>query len=172
MKPVLNEVVRPQATRPLAEMPEKELDSPQDLAPVAESPMWTPKRLSMKNPKVVYRTPVSPGVLLGTWINVNPTTRGLVKVVLRLIGPQLIVQASGGSEPMPFDWGAHAGTVYADNRGNNQPCAFTTTFSTRFKEIILAGTLRDNLLVVEAFHHFTDVSGRSDYYSREIFRRE
>jgi hypothetical protein len=171
MKPVLTDFVRPQGTPPPAEMPEN-FHGPQALVHVEEPPMSTPKLVSMKNPKVAYRTPVSPGVLLGTWVNVNPTTRGLVKVVLRLVGPQFIVQPYGASEPRPFDWGVRAGVVYADNRGGTQPCAFTATFSTQFKETILAGHLRNDLLVVEAFHHFTDVSGRADYYSREIFRRE
>jgi hypothetical protein len=173
MKPVLTDLVRPQAMRPPAEMPEKNLHDLQDFVHVEEPPMSTPKLVSMRNPKVAYRTPVSPGALLGTWVNVNPTTRGLVKLVLRLVGPQFIVQAYGASEPTPFEWGIRAGTVYADSRGDHQPCAFTATFSSRVKETILAGHLRNNLLVMEAFHHFfTDAIGRSDYYSRELFRRE
>jgi hypothetical protein len=168
MKTALAESVRPQGKHLLAEIHAEECNIPQDLVDVDEPSM---AKVVSKHFKVIYRTPVLPGILLGTWVNVNPTTLGLVKVVMRLAGSQFIVHPYGAGHPTPCTWGGRVGIAYADKVSANQPCAFTVIFPTSFKETILTGHLRNGLLVVEAFHRFTDGSGRMDYYSREIFRR-
>jgi hypothetical protein len=43
------------------------------------------------------------------------------------------------------------------------------TYKFSFKETIVTGVLDSGSLRVETFNHFTDGSGRSDYYTRRYF---
>jgi len=56
--------------------------------------------------------------------------------------------------------------VYADNVGSSTAVGITAQYKFGFKETIVVGHLDICELIVETFDHFTDGSGRSDYYSR------
>jgi hypothetical protein len=56
--------------------------------------------------------------------------------------------------------------AYADAVGSTPATAFSARYKFAFKETIMAGHLDSGCLVVEIWDHFTDNSGRSDYYSR------
>ena len=114
---------------------------------------------------------VSPGVLLGGWLNVDPATRSLSKVELTIVGGKFMVRPYGACAPTPCDWGRQAGVVYAGNVESKTPVAFTASFPAVFKETIVTGHLDGTMLVVETFNHFEDGSNRSDYFTRETFRR-
>jgi hypothetical protein len=109
---------------------------------------------------------IAPTTLVGTWTNVDKTTRGLVKLIISATGANLSVHGFGACHPTPCDWGASAGIPYAENVNATPAIGFSAFYKFAFKETILVGHLDAGLLRVETFDHFTDGSGRSDYFSR------
>jgi len=113
---------------------------------------------------------VSVKPLLGTWENCDKRTRGIVKVILTDEGG-LTVQAFGACSPTPCDWGKVKGLAYAASVSSTEAVAFSAQYKFGFKETILVGALERGSLVVESFDHFTDGSGRADYYSKYFLCR-
>lgn len=109
---------------------------------------------------------VSPAALVGTWTNTNPATRDLVKIVITAAGVGLTVHAFGACSPTPCDWSAVAGLAYASSVSSTPAVAFSAQYSFSFSKVILVGRLDGHYLTVESFTHFTDGSGRNNYYSQ------
>ena len=109
---------------------------------------------------------IASGPLLGTWSNCDQTTRGLVRIVIAASGAGISVHAFGACVLTPCDWGPVPGLVYAENVSSSVAVAFSAYYKFSFKDTIVVGHLDVGSLVVETFDHFTDGSGRSDYYSR------
>lgn len=142
---------------------DKKFNMPEDLTHVEEHPTM-PEGMAEKGV-------VMPNMLLGQWINVNPGTRNLVRLVLEQTGT-FHVHAYGACTPTPCDWGQQPGIVYATNVTARPGIAFSVMFPAGFKDTIVVGHMDNrNLLNVETFNHFKDGSGRSDYYTSELFRR-
>jgi hypothetical protein len=114
---------------------------------------------------------INPTTILGTWTNVNPKTPNLVKVVITEKGTQTTVHLFGACTPTPCDWGTAPATVYAASVNGNTADAFTATYKFNFKYVIVTGHLESGQLIVEEFNHFTDHSGRSDYYYKDIMHK-
>lgn len=112
---------------------------------------------------------VGPAALIGTWNACDSATRNLVRVVIAASGPGITVHAFGACTPTPCDWGAVPGLAYAANVSSSAAVAFSAQYKFKFKETIVTGVLDSGSLRVETFNHFTDGSGRSDYYSRGYF---
>jgi hypothetical protein len=106
--------------------------------------------------------------LVGTWVNCNHQTRGMVRVIIAAAGKEITVHGFGACSPNPCDWGTTPGLVYAENVTATPGVAFTATYTFGFKQTIVIGHLRNGALIIETFDHFTDNSGRSDYYSQDI----
>jgi hypothetical protein len=114
-------------------------------------------------PRTAAAVSVQP--LLGTWNNCDKATRGVVQVILTAEAG-LTVQAFGACTPTPCDWGKVKGLAYAANVSSTPAVAFSAIYKFGFKETILVGVLDRGSLVVQTFNHFTDGSGRSDYYGK------
>ncbi|HEU4730972.1 MAG TPA: hypothetical protein VFT22_23925 [Kofleriaceae bacterium] len=149
---------------------DKKFNSPQDLEHV-EPRYALPAGVSEKAFFEATKLAVFPGALLGNWVNVNPGTRGIVRIALQLSGATFQVHPFGACVPTPCDWGTQPGIAYAANVSSTVPVAFSAMFPAGFKDTIVVGHLENNLLVVETFNHFKDGSARSDYYAREVFHR-
>lgn len=151
-------------------MPEKKFNSPEDMEHIEEH-IALPHGLTEKAFFDANKLAVFPGTLLGTWVNVNPATRGMVKVIVELAGATLSVHPFGACVPTPCDWGRRNAIAYAANVSARPAIAFSVVFPQGFKNTIVVGHLEGSFLEVETFNDFVDGSGRSDYYSRELFRR-
>jgi hypothetical protein len=114
---------------------------------------------------------VAAAPLLGTWNNVNPATRDVVKVVIAAAGGGIKVDAFGACSPAPCNWGSVAGLAYAANVSSSPAIAFSAQYKFSFSQVILVGHLQGKNLVIETFTHFTDNSGRSDYYSTDTMAK-
>ncbi len=114
---------------------------------------------------------VQPSALVGTWNNVNASTRDIVKVVIAASGTGITVAAYGACTPTPCNWGTVQGFAYAANVSSGAAVAFTAQFRFSFSQVTLVGNLAGNLLNVEHFTHFTDGSGRSDYASMDQMKK-
>lgn len=104
--------------------------------------------------------------LLGTWVNCDSDTRGIVRIEFREEKGMLMVHVFGKCHPSPCDWGVVFGTPYAESIVHNEAIAFSAFYDQGFSECIVTGHLDFGTLIVETFNKFKDGSGRSNYYSR------
>ena len=108
--------------------------------------------------------------MLGTWINTNTASRGIVKVILSSDDGKLAMQAFGACDPAPCDWGPASDVVAcAAGPGSREPMGFTAGYHFDFMEMRLEANLSRGLLIIASFNTFLDESGRSDFFSREFF---
>lgn len=114
---------------------------------------------------------VSPAPLLGTWVNVDHNTRDLVRVVIAQAGNEITVHAFGACSPNPCDWEQVPGMVYSESVSLSPAVAFTAQYKFSFSDVTLTGHLYEGALFVENYTHFTDNSGRADYYSMDIMSK-
>ena len=112
---------------------------------------------------------VGPASLVGNWNACDAATRSLVRIVIAASGAGITVHAYGACTPTPCDWGTVHGLSYAANVGSSEAIAFSAHYKFSFKETIVTGVLDSGSLIVETFNHFTDGSGRSDYYTKGYF---
>ena len=124
------------------------------------------RRLNVPAPQAPVA--VTPAPIVGTWVNCDHQTRGLVRVVIGALGNQITVHAFGACSPNPCDWGQVNGIAYADNVTAAPAVAFTAMYTFAFKQTTLVGHLLNGALIVETYDHFTDKSGRADYYSLNV----
>jgi hypothetical protein len=114
---------------------------------------------------------VLPGPLVGTWHNINASTRDLVKIVITASGSSISVNPYGACSPTPCNWGAAHGTVYAPNVSSSAAEAFSANFTFGFAKVEVVGHLVKNELLVETFTVFTDGSGRSNLYTSDTMKK-
>ncbi len=112
--------------------------------------------------------PAVTNAMNGTWINVDPATRGIVRIQIN--GEK--VHPYGACHPDLCDWGVLKAKSFAASVDSHDATAFFARQKTGFSrsEITLSldpgGKLR-----VEVFTHFTDGSGRADYRTVNTFMR-
>ena len=124
------------------------------------------RRLNVPAPKAAVTVAAQP--LVGTWVNCDHQTRNLVRLMIAAAGNEVTIHAFGACSPTPCDWGTVNGLIYADNVTATPAVAFTAVYTLAFKQTILVGHLANGVLTVEMFDHFTDKSGRADYYSLNL----
>ena len=124
----------------------------------------TPADLHLEGAKAAAA--IVSNALVATWCNCDKETRGLVKIIIAHAGAGITVHGFGACVPTPCDWGAIPGMAYAANVSSSEAVAFSAQYNFSFKETIVVGHLDEGSLIVETFDHFTDGSGRSNYYSR------
>lgn len=124
--------------------------------------------LRLKLPQEHVPLAVVANPLLGTWVNCDHQTRGLVRVMIAANGSAITVHGFGACSPTPCDWGVTPGQVFAENVATSPAVAFTAVYNFAFKQTTIVGHLMHGALIVETFDHFTDRSGRSDYYAQSV----
>lgn len=113
--------------------------------------------------------PVDLSALLGTWVNSNPDTNGIARMLMKEAGGRLSLQASAIGPDGLIDWGAADVEVFMASPSSRVAAGFTCLFDFGFAETRLQGMLAKGLLVLALFHSFKDESGRADYFVREYF---
>jgi hypothetical protein len=113
--------------------------------------------------------------LAGTWVNTNPDSRGITRVVLRPFHPHDAPDPESvalGVRPFgAIDWGESvAGSLYADGLQSRRGMAFLARFDFGFLVSELQGNMNLGLLILASFNTWKDGSGRSPYFSREFYR--
>ena len=122
----------------------------------------------LKLPAEFVPAAVSVAPLVGTWVNVDHHTRGMVRLVIAANGSEITLHGFGACSPTPCDWGIVPGTVYANGVTGTTSIAFAGMYTFSFKQTTVVGKLFNGALLVETFDHFTDKSGRSDYFSEYV----
>ncbi|MBC7909847.1 MAG: hypothetical protein H7Y30_05060 [Pyrinomonadaceae bacterium] len=107
--------------------------------------------------------------LPGLWINSNPATNGIARIVMSEAEGKLSLRVYAiGTEGL-IDWGATDVAVFAATPASRVGAGFTCFYDFGFAETQLQGMIVKGLLVLAQFHSFKDDSGRVDYFVREYY---
>jgi hypothetical protein len=112
---------------------------------------------------------VSPAPLVGTWT--NSKSNNIVKAVITDTGGKFEVNLYGACSPAPCNWGAVDATPYAATVSGGAAVAFTANYGFSFSTVIVVGYLQGAELILETLTHFTDGSGRADFYVSETMTK-
>lgn len=110
--------------------------------------------------------------LPGVWINSNPNTNGIARMVMSESGGQLSLQVFAVGPDGLIDWGSTEVKVFAGLPTSQVAAGFTCTYDFGFAETELQGMIMKGLLVLAQFHRFKDNSKRADYFVREYYALE
>jgi hypothetical protein len=112
---------------------------------------------------------LNPASLQGTWINSNPDTNGIARMVMSESNGKLSLQVFAIGPEGLIDWGKSEVSVFAATPSSRVGAGFTCLFDLGFVETRLQGSIVKGLLVLAQFHSFKDDSKRVDYFVREYF---
>ena len=113
--------------------------------------------------------PIGPVGLTGNWLNSNPDTNGIARLIVSETEGKVSVQVYAvGSEGL-IDWGVTDVALFASTPASRVCAGFACAYDFGFVETQLQGMIMKGLLVLAQSHHFKDGSGRADYFVREYF---
>lgn len=107
--------------------------------------------------------------LIGTWVNSNPDTTGIARMVMSEAGGNLSLQTFAIGPDGLIDWGSTDVTVVGSSAASRAAAGFTCTYDFGFAETRLHGMFMKGLLVLAQFHSFKDDSNRVGYFGREYY---
>ena len=108
--------------------------------------------------------------LPGTWVNSNPDTNGIARIVMSESAGNLTVQTYAVGPDRLIDWGtAAAVSVFASRPSARVVTGFSCNYDFGFVETTLLGMIMKGLLVLAQLHRFKDESGRANYFVREYY---
>ena len=113
--------------------------------------------------------PIDASGLIGTWVNSNPDTNGIARMVMSESGENLSLQTYAIGPGGLIDWGTTDVTVFGSTAASGAGAGFTCLYDFGFAETRLQGMIMKGLLVLAQFHSFKDDSNRSGYFVREYF---
>jgi len=107
--------------------------------------------------------------LIGTWINSNPNTSGIARIVISSSGEKLSLRAYAVSPEGLIDWGSVDINAFASTPTSDVAAGFMCLYDLGFAEARLQAMIMKGLLVLAQLQKFKDDSGRVDYFVREYF---
>ena len=110
--------------------------------------------------------------LIGTWINSNPHTSGIARMVMSESNGNLSLRVYAVGPEGLVDWGTADVSVFASTPASKSGAGFTCLYDFGFAEARLQGMIMKGLLVLAQLQRFKDQSGRVDYFVREYFALE
>lgn len=113
--------------------------------------------------------PPDASALAGTYVNSNPQTNGISRMVVAESGGRLTTRVYAVGPEEEIDWGEAEAAVFAAGPASRAAAGFTCRYDFGFAETRLQAMVMKGLLVLSQFHHFKDDSGRADYFVREYF---
>jgi hypothetical protein len=113
--------------------------------------------------------PLDLAPLIGTWFATENDATWVTRLQARQEDGSLFVGAFGTAEPV--DWGEVEAQPYGANVTSTSVVAFTAMFDFGFLVTVVAGRVSKGTLTLDTFNTFTDSSGRSNHFSRDVFHR-
>ena len=107
--------------------------------------------------------------LIGTWINSNPNTNGIARVVVSSSNGNLSLRVYAVGPEGLIDWGSVDVSLFAATPTSKTAAGFTCHYDLGFAEARLQGMIMKGLLVLAQLQTFKDESKRADYFVREYF---
>jgi hypothetical protein len=108
--------------------------------------------------------------LLGTWINTNPNTDYISKLIVSSRSDRIFVHVYGSHTPTVIDWGEVEATPYMTS-GTVEAVGFNARYDFGEIETLLASNQKLGILVIQSYTSFKDASGRMNHFSREFFHK-
>ena len=113
--------------------------------------------------------PIGVSGLAGTWVNSNPDTSGVARMVVTQSGEGLSLRVYAIGPDGLIDWGAVDIQVFTASPSSRAATGFTCLYDFGFVETRLQAMILKGLIVLAQLHRFKDGSGRVDYFVREYF---
>ena len=113
--------------------------------------------------------PIDSSALPGTWVNSNPDTTGIARMVMTETNGNLSLQVYGVGPDGLVDWGSASVNVFTSTALSRVGAGFTCLFDFGFAETQLQGMIMKGLLVLAQTHRFKDDSNRVSFFVREYF---
>jgi hypothetical protein len=107
--------------------------------------------------------------LPGTWINSNPDTNGIARMVISEADGKVSLQVYALGPEDLIDWGTSDLAVFTSSPTSRVGSGFSCLYDFGFAETRLQAMIMKGLIVLAQFHSFKDDSGRADYFVREYF---
>lgn len=113
--------------------------------------------------------PVDYSTLLGTWVNSNPETNGIARMVMTEANGKLSLRVYAVGPDGLIDWGTTKVSVFMSSPSSRVPAGFSCLYDFGFAETRLQAMILKGLTVLAQFHIFKDDSRRADYFVREYY---
>jgi hypothetical protein len=114
--------------------------------------------------------PMDVSGLVGTWVNSNPDTTGVARIVISESDGKLSVRVYAIGAEGIVDWGPAGIRVYSSSPTTHIATGFTCIYDFGFVETRLQAMILKGLIVLAQIHRFKDDTGRADYFVREYFK--
>jgi hypothetical protein len=109
--------------------------------------------------------------LVGTWHNINPNTRGTVKVELWSTRSGLRFRSYGSCSPTPCVHSVVSAQPHSAGVSSNTAVGFTAFRNSGFKYTRYSGSRYGSYLRLDQFSTFASGDSRKNYTTSEYFRR-
>ena len=109
---------------------------------------------------------------VGTWINSNPDTRGIARLVISEVNGDFFLEVRAVGPDGLIEWGKTPIKTLAPNPAARNGAGFTCAYDFGFVTTRLQAMIVKGLIVLGQFHAFKDESGRADFFVREYFGLE
>lgn len=119
--------------------------------------------------KATTAEPADASALSGIWLNSNPDTSGIARMLMTEAGGKLSLQVYAVGPDGLIDWGAADAQVFMSSPSSQVIAGFTCLYDFGFAETRLQAMIMKGLIVLAQFHSFKDESRRADYFVREYF---
>lgn len=113
--------------------------------------------------------PIDSSGLIGTWVNSNPDTTGIARMVMSESDGNLSLRIYAVGPDGLIDWSTTDVMVCGATAASRAGAGFTCLYDFGFAETRLQGMIMKGLLVLAQFHSFKDDSNRVAYFVREYF---
>jgi hypothetical protein len=113
--------------------------------------------------------PLDVSALPGIWINSNPETNGIARLVMSEAGGTISAQVYAIGPDGLIDWGSTNVNILTSAPSSRVAAGFTCLYDFGFAETLLQGMILKGLIVLAQIHSFKDESRRVDYFVREYF---
>jgi hypothetical protein len=119
-----------------------------------------------------YVGPADLSPLAGVWINSNPETTGVARMVITQSGSQILLRVYAIGPEGLIDWGSVDIDVFTATPSSHVAAGFTCLYDFGFVETRLQAMILKGLIVLAQIHRFKDGGDRVDYFVREYFALE
>ena len=110
--------------------------------------------------------------VIGIWVNVNNNSQGIRKIIISK-SQHPMIQVFGACSPKACDWGTRQLKAYGYFSGpaTLMEATYELGFATKTLNIILNDDNQGKRLIIDTFTHFTDGSGRKNYFSEATLKQ-
>lgn len=114
---------------------------------------------------------LNPQLLLGIWVNTNPSP-AFIRSIRVQPGPNgLLIQATGADAGLPRDWGETEAQQFAETPACDEAMALSAVFQLDGIEVRCQGYVVKGVLVIVSFTRVKDGRDRSSHFGKEFFYR-